>query len=501
MLGPRRIAGLFRMPQTKTPIAKSLCSRFSAMLLCFVAGCARYSPMPLNSAVDDRGEATLRSDSLRVRARELKHPILRPIELNPANGVTPDQAAVLAVLLNPALRAARDQRNVAAAQVLAAGILPNPQLTFSEDLANGGLDAQAINAYGIGVNWDITQLITHDAKLRAARSGGASIELGIAWQEWQVAQAAKTAVYDLISLRDQLELAREIDRRLGENAGLVRASVNRHEKTLVDQAAADAASQDAHTALLSAERDLRHQRLMLNRAIGVDAEVEVTIDPRTTLPSRVDVPGSAELLRELENRRLDLVALRRGYESQEQTLRAAILAQFPKINIGINKQRDNTDVKSIGFTASVDLPIFDHNQGDIATQAATRQVLFDEYSQRRYEARSDVVGALDDIAAIEDLLVAAEAGIPSQQRLVDTYKTALNLGNVDVLSYYTAIGDLQQKKLNVIKLKQQLVDNRIALEIAAGEYLPGPGGPPATQPATMPAAPTATAPSPGKDTR
>jgi outer membrane protein TolC len=489
------------MQQAKKRFQKTRIPRLSAILLCIAAGCARYSPMPLNSAADDRGESTLRSDSLKVRARELKHPILRPIELNPANGITPDQAAVLAVLLNPTLRSARDQRGVASAQVLAAGILPNPQLTFSEDLAIGGLDAQAINAYGIGVNWDITQLITHDAKLRAARSGGASIELGIAWQEWQVAQAAKTAVYDLIALRQQLELAREIDRRLGENAGLVRASVNRHEKTLVDQAAADAASQDAHTALLSAERDVRHQRMMLNRAIGVDAEVEVTIDPRTTLPSRIDLPGSDELLRGLDDRRLDLVALRRGYESQEQTLRASVLAQFPKINIGINKQRDNTDVKSIGFTASIDLPIFDRNQGDIATQTATRRVLFDEYSERRYEARSDIVGALDDIAAIEELLVAAEAAIPAQQRLVDTYKTALDQGNVDVLSYYTAIGDVQQKKLNVIKLKQQLVDNRIALEIAAGEYLPDAGGSPATQPATMPTAPAATAPPTGKETR
>jgi cobalt-zinc-cadmium efflux system outer membrane protein len=477
------------------------CRRIFLISLCVVAGCARYKPLPLGSAGVERGGMILQSDSLRLAAKDLKHPMLQPVELTPAQGITPDQAAVLAVLLNPMLRAARDQRDVAAAQVFAAGILPNPHLSFSEDVANGGLGATAINAYGIGLNWDIAQLITQDAKVRSAQLQACSIELGIAWQEWQVAQAARTAVYDLIALQEQLALAREIDQRLGENAKLVRDGVVKHEKTLVDQAAADAASQDAHAALLSAERDLRHQRLALNRAIGIEPEVEVKIDPGVVLPSKITLPVRDQLLKGLADRRLDLVALRRGYDSQEQSLRAAVLAQFPKINLGINKQRDNTDVKSIGFTADIELPIFDHNQGDIALQTATRRALFNEYADRRFEARSDVVGALDDIAAIEDLLTVTAEEIPAQQTLVNTYKTSLEKGTVDVLSYYTAVGDLQQKKLNVIKLKQQLVENLIALEIAAGEYLPIAGDGSMATPATLPATIPPTETQAGKETQ
>ena len=194
-------------------------SRWSTLALSIAFGCAHYHPMPLDSARSAGTTAALESQWVRVRARELKHPILQPIELNLSHGLTPDQAAVLAVILNPALCAARDQRAMGAAQVLAAGILPNPQLTFNEDLPNGGADATSINDYGIGLNWDVTQLITHDAKVRAARSGAASIQLDIAWQEWQVAQAAKTALYDLIALRQQLDLTRDVDRRLGENVG------------------------------------------------------------------------------------------------------------------------------------------------------------------------------------------------------------------------------------------------------------------------------------------
>jgi outer membrane protein, heavy metal efflux system len=58
------------------------------------------------------------------------------------------------------------------------------------------------------------------------------------------------------------------------------------------------------------------------------------------------------------------------------------------------------------------------------------------------------------------------------ETLVSTYRDALEQGNADVLSYYTAVGNLAQRRLDLLKLKQQLVQNRIALEIAAGQYLP-----------------------------
>jgi hypothetical protein len=40
-----------------------------------------------------------------MEASQLKHSVLRPVEINLQNGISPDEAAVLAALLNPALRA------------------------------------------------------------------------------------------------------------------------------------------------------------------------------------------------------------------------------------------------------------------------------------------------------------------------------------------------------------------------------------------------------------
>jgi cobalt-zinc-cadmium efflux system outer membrane protein len=92
---------------------------------------------------------------LRILASEINHPILHPVEMKPNEGLTPNGAAVLAVLLNPSLRAIRDQRAVSSAQVLDAGLLPDPDLSFSLDVPTGGNTAGRVNAYGLGLIEDL----------------------------------------------------------------------------------------------------------------------------------------------------------------------------------------------------------------------------------------------------------------------------------------------------------------------------------------------------------
>ncbi|MGD0387333.1 MAG: TolC family protein [Tepidisphaeraceae bacterium] len=441
-----------------------------------LGGCSRYQAMPLSASAVQRGLAAPAADQLRVQAQSIKHPLLKPVIFDDRDGLTPDQAAIMAVLVNPSLRAARDQRGLAAAQLLQAGILPNPQVNFGEDYPYGGAIDGAVTASAVGVSWDVTQLISRDAKVRAGKANAASVDLDIAWQEWQIAQAARTAVYDLFSLQAQLDLASQLDRQLSQNLSVVRDAVDRHDKTLLDLSAAEAASLDAHAAVVAQQRDLEDARLTLNKALGLPPDAQVKLNPHVALAQNVSVPTPQEVLCGLEDRRLDLVALRLGYQSEEETLRAAVLEQFPKVNIGFNRQRDDTDVQSLGFAVTVDLPIFDRNQGAIAVETATRQKLFDEYVQRVFEARYDVYSAIDDLYAISRQIAAEQEAFPSLARLIETYHNALGQGNMDVLSYYSAISNLTQKQLDILKLKQQLTDNRIALELAAGEYLPAGAG-------------------------
>src|SRR4029077_5813376 len=121
---------------------------------------------------------------------------------------------------------------------------------------------------------------------------------------------------------------------------------------------------------------------------------------------------------------------------------------------------------------SVDVPIFDRNQGVIATERATRQRLKDEYDQRVFEARSDLAVAIADIRSLDRQVAAAQEALPVFERLVSSAETARAQGNADVISYYTRRNSLLQKRIQLIKLQQQLLEAHTALEIASGRYLP-----------------------------
>src|SRR5439155_6342866 len=176
------------------------------------------------------------------------------------------------------------------------------------------------------------------------------------------------------------------------------------------------------------------QRLGLNKALGVEPDMRVGLRAGLVLPTHVDVANEHDLLANVESRRLDLLGLRQGYESQDATVRAAILAQFPKMSAAFVRASDTTNVHTSGFNISVDVPIFDRNQGVIATERATRQRLKDEYSQRVFEARSDIATAIADIRSLDRQIAGADEALPLVGKLINSAETAVEQRNADVMS-------------------------------------------------------------------
>jgi outer membrane protein TolC len=466
--------------------------RYSVLAALFLAlGCEQYHPLPLDQATVDNPLAAPDAKTLREKISNLKNPLLKPLNFEPQRGLTADEAAVLAVVLNPSLRAQRDARGLSQAAVLQAGLLPNPQLTGDYAWNTGGTAFGNINPYGFGINYDINALISHAARLHSAEYSAQSVDLDIAWQEWQTAEAAKVAVFDLISLRAQQNVLKDVAQRLADNLNVIQKAADLRLKTAIDLAAAETASRDARAAVLQTDRDEKKQELLLNRIMGFPPHTPVGLRQNQPLATGFTAPQESALLNNLHHRRLDLLALQQAYQSQEQTLVAATLDQFPRINLGLTRQTDNTSVRSIGLGVTIDIPLFDHNQGSIASEKATRQKLFDEYTARLFDARADIAQALTDITALNEQIKDAQAALPSLRQLVETYKLAVDHGSADVLSYYTAWNNLAQKNLDLLKLQQQLAETRIALELAAGEYFPDPAQPassPASQPTTLPGA-------------
>jgi len=409
---------------------------------------------------------------LRVPVSRFSNRSLEELHVNLRSGIGPDEAATIALFSNPALRAIRDRRGLASAQLIQAGILPNPVVSYERDYVTGGNTRGTRPGYTLNAGWEFSALIPFLPKQTAARKNFHSVDLDVAWQEWQIAVNTRTVVYRVLGLDRQVGRAREATSGLQQSTDTMQKAVDAHEKTVLELAAVESASQDSRATTLALEQEFDKQHLGLNKILGLEPETKVALRAGLILPTRLAPPAEQELFDGLESQRLDLLGLRQGLESQDATVRAAILAQFPKMSVAIVPATDTGNVHTTGFNITVDVPIFDRNQGVIATERATRQKLLDEYNQRAFEARYDIATATADIRSLNRQIAAAEEALPLLEKLVDSAQIAIEQRNADVLSYYTARSNLLQKRIQLIKLQEQLLEAHTALEIASGRYLP-----------------------------
>jgi cobalt-zinc-cadmium efflux system outer membrane protein len=444
---------------------------FLTILTFVFSGCATYHKLPMNQKTISENLKPPSLEAIRIEAKSIQHPILKPIEFNIRDGLSSDEAAILAVIANPTLRAIRDQRGIATAQLLQAGILPNPQFSYSLDVPTGGNTQDTVNAFGLGLGWDITSLIAHGAKQEIARSHAQSVDLDIAWKEWQVAQSARLNIYRLIFTEKELILARNIVKQRKENLTAVQRGFSIGAVTGLELDAAKKAYQQALDRVLVLESEQEHERHALNQVLGIPPESKLVLQRDIRLLLWKNLPTPQKIMDGLEDRRLDLLALKKGYESHEAQVRAAILSQFPKINIGLNYARDVSNVITTGFAAAIELPFFDRNQGQIAETRASRKQLFDEYIARVFEAHSKIATILGDMRSLKKQIEGTEQSFQISTQLLETYKKALEEGNADILVYNTARDETDNLQLKILQLKRDLSDMGIALEIAAGEYI------------------------------
>jgi outer membrane protein TolC len=433
-------------------------ARVAALSLA-LAGCAGYSALPLTER-----PALAPSVAMLDRTRPGGLPPIaadRPLSLA--------EVGLLAAQNSPDLRAIRAQRGVAQAQVVQAGLLPDPVLSgnYSVLLAGPGF----ANAIGATLTGDVTSLITLSARRRAAREAAIQVDATVIWQEWQTISRAQTLVVDLV---EQGRLLRSLEQTL--------AVLQQREATSARALAQGNATLQIVAPDVSALTSLQTQYdaavlAQTQRWESLDALLGLEPSVRPRLSEALDIPelpsvGVATMLASLPQRRPDLIALQLGYQSQEANLRAAVLGQFPALTLGPNYGEDTSRVQALGPSMSIALPLFNRNRGQVAIQRATREQLRAEYVARLATASGGAKALLADLALQERQLAAAYTGVAQARSLAAGAERALRGGLLDELSYVQLVVTQLEKDRQVIGLEQQVLDERIALATLLGAGLP-----------------------------
>ena len=447
------------------PIKQSL----HLCVLSALAACSSYHPQPLNpQSLAEQNQAPTPAQ-LQILAGQIKHPLLKQVAFDLTDGLSADEAAILAVLQNPELRLARAKHGIANAQLLQAGLLPNPRVAYNFSALSGGLDTGKVQGYGISLDWEVTALLTQDQRISAAEAEQQAIDLQIAWQEWQIAQAAKLACYQLQVYQIQQKLLTDSLQRLQSNQQQLEQAVAQGWATLAESTTATSATDTLvyrQQALLQ-QTSLQQQRL--NRALGRKPDETVALQT-ISLADELIVPSQEQLTQNLNQQRLDLLALQQTYQVQEEQVQIAVLQQFPKISIGPTQSKNNSNYYTVGGGIAITLPLFDQNQGAIALATATRQSVFDEYHNRDFQSKADIAELVTNITAVNAEIKTARTALESLEILFKAYTSAHRQGQVDQLTYYAAWNNLTEKQFEILNLQLHLLEARTALETATGRY-------------------------------
>lgn len=429
------------------------------MAACMVlGGCAGYQAQPLVT------QAALAPD---VAALDRTRPGASPIPAD--RPLTPADVALLAVQNSPDLRATRTQRGVAQAQVIEVGLLPDPVLAgnYGVLLAGPGF----ANAIGATLTADIASLITRPARRRAAQASAMQVDANVVWQEWQTISRAQTLAIDLV---EQGRLLRRLDETLAllQRRGDIAAQALAQGNTTLQVVAPFAVELTALQTEYYAAALAQEQRWQeLDALLGLQPNVRPRLSAELRVPG-IGADEAARLLATLPQRRPDLIALQLGYASQEATLRAAVLGQFPALTLGPNYGSDTTRVQTLGPSVSVGLPLFNRNRGQIAIGRATREQLREEYAARRAAADGGVRALLANLGLLQRQLDDACAGLGQARARAADADRALRAGLLDQLSYVQLVSARLGKERQVIGLEQQVFDARTALATLLGAGLP-----------------------------
>ncbi len=437
----------------------------SALLL---SACASFAPQPLDGGDVDAVLASPDRAALVQQATKFTHPRLAPVMLDFTKPLRADELAIVAVLANPDLRALRSQQQVADAQVFASGLLPEPQLSLGVDHVLSPRDQGLSSAFAGGLSLDLLgALVTRGVERQIARSAAEQVRLDIAWQEWLTAGQARLLAIRLPRQRMAAQLTRlaadvaevALRRTL---AGAARGDLKGDEVE-----ARRIAASDASTRALAAERDAQSTALELNRIVGlVPGEVLRVAD---TMPLDEWRPPDPEaLFVAARGARLDLRAFASGYDSQQSALHRAVLGQYPRLSITLNRARDTSSVQTFGPAVALDLPIWNRNRGPIAVAEATRTRLRSEFAARLFQTRADIADLVAALNRNEQARAAVAAQLSEIERIAEGFDAAARRGDVSVSLAESARASAVDKRLAFLSLDQACAEQRVALALAVG---------------------------------
>jgi len=374
----------------------------------------------------------------------------------PANGLTLDQAIQRLVRASMTLRAKSLDIPQAQADVLTAGMLANPVVYFDGQLVpyrpyNAATNPGGPTQYDLNMAYPVDLSGKRQARVEVARAAHRVVEALYQDAVRQEIDRLSSAYVDALAARLAVRTTRaglaridEIQQRArGEKKDPRETDSLRHQIQIQRQTIA--------LASIDAEAAWKNSKRTLSVLLNLTREEFMALDLRGTIEDNAPAPPPLEdLLSSALMNRPDLTAFRLGALRAEADVRLTTANRLPDVFVLYQPftYQDNTPFhqpssRSWAAGATVTVPIFDRNQGNI--QRAKVNVNQSQIEMRALEQRvkADVEAAYDEYMTTQQSIELIEKELlPDAEKSRADGLQRFRAGTLDTASYLNLRRDL-----------------------------------------------------------
>lgn len=382
-----------------------------------------------------------------------------------------DAALRIALQCNPALGAEYARLGIARAEALQAGRLANPTLTLGVADSNGVGGGQRLD---LGIAQNFTRLILRGPQRRLAEGEFLRAQQQLAGDVLNLASDV-TAAWVRVAGDAELAQVRAADAEAAEASAELMARFHAAGNVSARELAlARAEAGEARVEARRADEAVSTARVELQRLLGVALPAGWTM-PDGLPSSGVALPPLAQLQAQAAQQRLDLAAARGLVallaDSANTTRRLRWLGDF---EVGIGYEREPDRSRLLGPTLSIQLPLFDRGDGQVARAEALREWSMAESRRLEGDVAAEVARAAAETAAARARAADhRDVLLPQRAEVVARSQEEVNAMLRGVFDLIAARRDEYAAIAGYLQALRDAAVAQAALERALGARLPG----------------------------
>lgn len=423
-------------------------------LFLIISGCSTrtlYNEKYVSDKIEQRSGFNLPaefSDSLRL-----------PSVVLPEDGLTEEESVAIALWNNPQLQVDLADLGFARADLIEAGMLPNP--VFSLLFPVGPKQLEFTLSYAIDVLWQRPKRVAA-AKLNAEKVAENLVQNGLA-----LVRNVYVSFADLNKTREQLKVLEDESNLDAEIAGIASSRLQAGDISKLEETAFQLAASRTREVSLQARRDMEIQKIRFLALLGLISEQsDIQIDPGPLELSAI--PETEQLIKSALASRPDLRAAELEIEIAGKKLGWERSKIF-NLTAMLDANAQGKEGFEMGPGGQIPIPLFDFNQGGTKRARTEMERAANNYIAVQQSILSGVLesyqGYLAARAAYEMLCYKI---IPEVEQAVDNGEIAYLSGEISYLEFLEFKRQLLNARLRFLEAEAEVRKNIASLYYSMG---------------------------------